>query len=151
MQGPSPSLDKSLSSRESTMGGLGDAACLWQVPSWSGASWAAPTARARLEDALALQGTPTEPLADLEVFLCRAAGLLEQHWRETLDKHGAHPTVAALENPSSHAHTYRKTLYQSLNSSPTDAASNTSPLWGEPWEMELTPTPSPSHPTVSLQ
>lgn len=31
MRGSSPSLDKSLSIRESTMGGLGDAACLWQV------------------------------------------------------------------------------------------------------------------------
>lgn len=146
MQGPSPSLDKSLSIRESAMGGLGDAACLWQVPSWSGASWAAPTAKARLEDALALQGTPTQPRPELQVFLCRAAGLPEQHWRETLDKHGAHPAVAALEKPSSRAHIYGKSLHQSINSSPTDAAGNASPMVGELWEMELTPTPAPCPP-----
>lgn len=92
------------------------------------------------------RGHPHSPWADLEVLLCRAAGLPEQHWRETLDKHSAHPTVAALENPSSHARICRKSLHQSLNSSPTDATSNTSPMWGELWEMELTPTPSPTTP-----
>lgn len=81
-----------------------------------------------------------------ELFLCRAAGLPEQHWRETLDKHSAHPTAAALEKPSSHTHIYRKSLHQSINSSPTNAAGNTSPVWGELWEVELTPTPAPSPP-----
>lgn len=99
-------------------------------------------AGAQLEDALAHRGQSHSPWADLEVSLCRAAGLPQQHWRETLDKHGAHPTVAAQEKPSSHPSIYRKSLHQSINSSPTDAAHNASPVWGELWEMELTPTPA---------
>lgn len=99
-------------------------------------------AGAQLEDALAHRGQSHSPRADLEVSLCRAAGLPQQHWRETLDKHGAHPTVAAQEKPSSHPSIYRKSLHQSINSSPTDAARNASPVWGELWEMELTATPA---------
>lgn len=144
MQGPSPSLDKSLSIRKSTVGGLRDAACLWQVPPGQHPQ---PGQGCRM--LWPYRGHPHSPQADLEVFLCRAAGLPEQHWRETLDKHGAHPTAAALENPSSHACNYRDSLHQSLDISPTDAAA--SAVRGELWEMEFTPIPAPSHPTVSLQ
>lgn len=70
------------------------------------------------------RGHPQSPCTDLEVFLCRAAGVLEQHWREILDKHGAHPTVAALENPSSHAHIYRKSLH------PPILPATLHPCWG---------------------
>lgn len=140
MQGPSLSLDKSLSIRESTVGGLGDAACLWQVPSWSGASWAAPTARARLGDALAPQGTATQPPGrprGVPLQSCRAArAVLEGDPGQTR----CPPRCSRSEKPSSHTRIYRKSLHQSINSSPTDAAGNTSPVWGELWEMELTPT-----------
>lgn len=48
--------------------------------------------------------------------------------------------------PSSHAPIYRKSLHHSINSSPTGAAGNTSPVWGKLQKMELTPAPAPSPP-----
>lgn len=96
------------------------------------------------------RGHPHSPQPDLEVLLCRAAGLPEQQGGSTggrpLHKHGAHRTAAAPEKPSSHARIYRKSLHESINSSPTDAAGNASPVRGELREMELTPTPAPSPP-----
>lgn len=135
------------------MGGLGDAACPGRCPAGQVRPGQHPQPGQGWRMLQPHRGHPHSPRADLEVLLCRAAGLPEQHWRESLDKHGAHPTAAAPEKPSSHARIYRKSLHESINSSPTDAAGNTSPVWGELREMELTPAPAPSpaHPTVSLQ
>lgn len=131
MQGPSPSLDKSLSIMERRMGGLGDAACLWQrCPAAQVPLGQLPQPRQGWRMLWHCRGDPHSPWTNLEVFLCRAAGLPEPCWRETLNKHSAHPTAAALEKPSSHTGIYRKFLHQSINSSPTSAAGNISPMLG---------------------